>query len=128
LPSSAPTQASLYAAIMIEEPGHPIMVHIDASGDDPNLQQGGREGIWWLPRATTNGYLIETNLSANTVPITLSLYDPAGKASAQNITLAPHQTVRLSIRDLVTQAGFTTSWGGIIVLAVVLRTKSSGWS
>lgn len=113
----SPTQASLYAAIMVRDPGHPIMVHIDAGGEDPTFQQGGREGIWWLPKATTNGYLIETNLSGNAIPVTLSLYNPAGRESRQNIVLAPHQTLRLSIRDLVTHAGFTSSYGGIKIAA-----------
>jgi hypothetical protein len=110
---TSPGEASLYAAIMVRKSGQPIMLHIDASGDDETLETGGREGIWWLPKTTTNGYLIETNLSHSTIPFTLSIYDESGKESRQNLTLLPYQTLRFSIRDLVKTAGFVSSYGGI---------------
>jgi hypothetical protein len=114
---TSPTQASLYAAIMVSEPGHPIMFHIDENGDAESFQSGSREGIWWLPNNTATGYLIETNFGSQTIPLVLSLYDPAGREYRQVVALPAQETVRLSIRDLVRAAGFTSSYGGIKVAA-----------
>jgi len=113
----SPTQASLYAAMMVRRPGRPIAFHIDATGNAESLQTGGSEGIWWLPKSTTNGYLITSNLGGSTIPFVLSVYDPSGKENRQNLSLAAHQTLRFSIRDLVRAAGFESAYGGIRISA-----------
>jgi hypothetical protein len=115
---TSPTQATLYAAMMVSKPGHPIMFHIDATGDDESRQGGGREGIWWLPNKNADGYLVETNLGPNPIPLVLSVYDPSGRESRQMHSILGHQTLRFSIRSLVSAAGFTGSYGGIKVAAV----------
>lgn len=91
----SPSQASLYAALIIRRPGHPTVFHVDAVGDDENMQTGGSEGIWWLPKSTTNGYLIVTNVGSHTVPAALSIYDATGRESRQNLSLPPHQNQSL---------------------------------
>ena len=113
----SPTQASLYAAVMISRPGHPIMFHVDATGNSESMQAGGSEGIWWLPQNTITGYLIVSNLGGQTIPLLLSLYDPSGKSSTQNVSLSAHQTIRFSIRDLIEKAGFTSLYGGLKIAA-----------
>jgi len=45
----SPSPQNLFAMLMIHNIGHSIAFHIDATGEDPDLQQGSREGIWWLP-------------------------------------------------------------------------------
>jgi hypothetical protein len=109
----APFAAGLYAAMMIHRTGHPIAVHIDATGESKDLQSGSREGVWWLPNDTTSDYLVLTNLGKNTIPLALSLYDAGGKESKQTLSLGPGVTTRYSVRALVRTAGLTGSYGGI---------------
>ena len=109
--------SSLYAAMMIRAMGHAIAFHVDASAEFQELPAGSREGIWWLPKDTTSDYLILTNQGKNPLPLALSLYDPTGRQSQQNILLGPYQTNRFSVRKLLQGAGLAGSYGGIKVSA-----------
>jgi hypothetical protein len=112
-----PGHRSLYAALMIHNIGHPFAFHVDAVAEDPNLQTGSREGIWWLPKDTTSDYLILTNHGKEPLPVLLSLYDAGGKESKQNVLLGPHAAMRYSVRKLILAAGLSGSYGGIKVSA-----------
>ena len=101
--SSSP--ASLYAAMMIRKPGHPIAFHIDATVEDQTQDIGSREGIWWLRNSAANDYLILTNQSQNPLQLNLSLFDASGKASTQVLALASHAMSRFSVRQLVQASG-----------------------
>jgi len=109
--------ATLYAAMMIRRTGHPVTFHIDAMGESPEFQLGGREGVWWLPNDTASDYLILTNQGSTTIPVDLSLYDASGKNSTQKIILASRETTRYSVRKLVQAAHLGGSYGGIKVSA-----------
>jgi hypothetical protein len=113
-----PTQATLYAVSMVMGVGHSIAFHIDATGEDKTENIGGREGIWWLPNGTADDYLVLLNQGQNPLQIALSLYDASGKASIQNLALPPGGMNRLSVRQLVSAAKLTGSYGGIKVSAV----------
>jgi hypothetical protein len=105
--------SGLYAVAMIHGVGHSIAFHIDGMGEPSEFQAASREGIWWLPSGSARDYLILVNQGQDSLPLTLSLYDASGKESAQNLTLAPAAMTRLSVRQLVTSAGLTGSYGGI---------------
>jgi hypothetical protein len=109
------SSANLYAAMMIRRTGHPVAFHIDASAE--SFQVGGREGVWWLPNDTASDYLILTNQGGNTIPISLSLYDAAGRESKQNLVLGPRETMRYGVRKLVQAAHLSSSYGGISISA-----------
>jgi hypothetical protein len=111
----AATRASLYAAMMIRRPGHPIEFHVDATAQWQDLQAGGREGVWWFPQSTANDYLILTNQGGDAIPLNLSIYDAGGHASRQSMSLPSHQTFRYSVRSLVQAAGFAGSFGEITI-------------
>ncbi len=113
----APSQINLYAAAMVMGVGHAIAFHVDATGEDQAENVGSREGIWWLPNATANDYFVLTNQGQNPLQTTLSLFDASGKASTQNITLAPRAMNRYSIRQMVAAAKLSGSYGGIKVSA-----------
>src|SRR6202011_1333844 len=51
----------------------------------------------------------------NTIPISLSLYDAAGRESKQNLRLGPRETTRYSVRKLVQAGKLTGSYGGITI-------------
>lgn len=105
---------NLYAAVMVHETGQPIGYHIDAFGtNDDEGNAWTREGIWWLPRPNVRDNLIVSNASDKPNQSRLFLYDAAGKAWHQDIPLAPRQTVRLVVGDLVKAAGLTGAYGGI---------------
>jgi hypothetical protein len=108
---------NLYAALMVHNIGHPIAFHIDANGGLPDYESGSREGIWWLPNETADGYLILTNQATNPTQLALSLYDAGGKEYKQPFLLGPRETSRYSIRKLVQTGGLTGSYGGIKVSA-----------
>jgi len=113
----APNQINLYAAAMVMGVGRPLAFHIDAAGEDQTENTGGREGIWWLPNDTASDYLVLMNQGQNPVPLALSLFDASGKASVKNLTLPPRGMSRVSLRQMVTKAGLTGSYGGIKVSA-----------
>ncbi len=102
---------------MIHDTGHAIAFHIDASPQLTEVQAGSREGIWWLPKETTNEYLILTNQGNTALSLALSLYDSTGRESKQQLPLGPYSTTRLSVRNLLQAAGLTGSYGGIQVSA-----------
>ena len=113
----SPFSATLYAAMMIRKTGHPIAFHIDAMGESQDFLSGGREGIWWLPKDSTNDYLLLTNQGKNPIPLNLSLYDASGKERKQNVLLGPGTTSRYSVRELVQAAGLVGSYGGLKISA-----------
>jgi hypothetical protein len=96
---------------------HAIAFHIDALGEAQEMQDGSREGVWWLPKTTTNDYLVLTNQGKAIIPADLSLYDASGKVARRSLILGPGETSRYSIRKLVQAAGLTGSYGGIKVHA-----------
>ncbi|MGB2592606.1 MAG: hypothetical protein WBG02_02895 [Candidatus Acidiferrum sp.] len=102
---------------MIMGIGHSLAFHIDGTGQDQTENVGSREGIWWLPSSTANDYLVVTNQGQNALQANLSVFDAAGKPSAQIITLAPRAMARYSIRQIAASAGLAGSYGGIKVSA-----------
>ena len=102
---------------MVMGVGHSIAFHIDATGEDQTQDVGSREGIWWLPNATANDYLVLMNRGQNSLQLRLSLFDASGKVSIQNLILPPRGMNRLSIRQLVAGAGLAGSYGGMKVSA-----------
>ena len=106
---------NVYGSVMVHDTGRPIMYHIDAVNQAPGWLTGSREGIWWLPTSSTRDYLILTNQSDHNLQATLWLYDAAGKSWNQPVQLAPRQTERLLVRDLVSEAGLQGTYGGIKV-------------
>jgi hypothetical protein len=115
---SAPSQINLYAVSMVMGVGHSIAFHIDATGEDQTENVGSREGIWWLPNGTANDYLVLLNQGQNPLQLILSLFDASGKAYVQNITLPPRGMNRVSVRQIVSAAKLSGSYGGIKVSAV----------
>jgi hypothetical protein len=111
------TYSGLYAVAMVMGVGHPIAFHIDGTGELDDYPAGSREGIWWLPNSSASDYLILVNKGKSALPLVLSLFDSGGKASTQHLILAPAAASRLSVRQLVTFAGLTGSYGGIQVSA-----------
>ncbi len=110
---TSPHYKNLHTAVMIHEMGQPIGYHIDAFAPDPQYSFGSREGIWWLPRPGTKDNLIIANSSDKANQGRLFLYDSTGKPWVRDIHLAPRQTVRLVVGDLVRNAGFSGTYGGI---------------
>jgi hypothetical protein len=104
---------NLYGSVMVHDTGHQIMYHIDANHQAPKYVTGSREGIWWLPNAATRDYLIVTNQGDESIAATLRLYDAAGKGSSQPLELKPRETQRLSVRQLLAEAGIGGPFGGI---------------
>jgi hypothetical protein len=108
---------AIYAAVMVRSIGHPIAFHLDALAEAPEFDGATREGIWWIPNRTASDYLVLTNQGGAAMTVDLSLYDSGGKEFKQPLKLAARQTSRYSFRDLLRSAGFTSSFGGIRVVA-----------
>lgn len=114
----ASTFSGLYAVAMIHGLGHSVAFHIDGTGELQDTEAGSREGIWWLPNTSASDYLVLVNKGQNPLTLALSLFDSSGKAFVQNLKLAPAATTRVSVRQLVTDAGLTGSYGGVAISAV----------
>ncbi|HXC42390.1 MAG TPA: hypothetical protein VNY51_02585 [Candidatus Dormibacteraeota bacterium] len=108
---------AIYAAVMVRSIGHPIAFHLDALAEAPEFDGATREGIWWIPNGTASDYLVLTNQGGAAMTVDLSVYDAGGKEFKQPLKLAARQTSRYSFRDLLRSAGFTSSFGGIRVVA-----------
>jgi hypothetical protein len=76
-------------------------------------QPGSREGIWWLPRPDVKDILVFSNSSERPNAGVLALYDASGKRWQQSIELGARGTVRLSLRELLQEAGLGGSYGVI---------------
>ncbi|HJT70879.1 MAG TPA: hypothetical protein VJ731_11815 [Terriglobales bacterium] len=129
--------SNIYAAVLVQRLGHPISFHFDAYPVFPEFASGSRESIWWLPHQTSDGYFVISNFADRAVGGRL-LITQDGRASATHLALAPRQTQRMSIRELVQSAGFQGSQGGIkfetkadaasIYVAQVLFDETAGFS
>jgi IPT/TIG domain-containing protein len=105
--------SALYASVMVRASGRPIVFHLDGFLRGTKYDVGSREGIWWLPWSSVTGYLILTNSGDQQLQPNLVLYDSTGKGWQQQLSLSARQTLRLSMRSLLQQAGFSGSFGGI---------------
>lgn len=104
---------NLFASVMVHDTGRPIMYHIDASSQASKYIAGSREGIWRLPTDSTRDYLILTNQAERSLNGTLWIYDRSGKPWNKPIEFGPRQTLRLSIRQLLSDSGLGGVYGGI---------------
>ena len=103
---------NVYAAVMIQRLGHAITFHFDAFPVFQNFSSGSRETIWWLPQPTSDGFLVISNFDSK--PVRARQTFTGNKAQySTDLTVAPHRTQRISIRDTVHHAGFTSTEGGI---------------
>ncbi len=135
---SSPDGPNLFASVMVHDTGHPIMFHLDGGYSIPVRGRGGREGIWWLPKQTTTSYLVLANMSQKEQSGLLFLYDQAGKPWSRAVTLPPKQTVRYSLRDLISRSGLSGDHGGVslqmqhgagsVSSALILYDEPSGFS
>ena len=64
-------------------------------------------------KQTTKGYLVLTNLSQQEQSGVLWLYDQAGDSWKQSLALPAKQAIRLSLTDLVSEAGLSGNQGGL---------------
>lgn len=115
---TASSFSALYAVAMVHGLGHSVAFHIDGIGEDEAQTAGGREGIWWLPNATANDYLVVANHGKSPLSLKLTLFDASGKSAVQNVTLAPAAMSRVSVRQLLKSQGLAGSYGGIQLSAV----------
>jgi hypothetical protein len=132
------SNSNLFPSAMIHDVGRPIIFHIDGSQAGIGSGKGSHQGIWWLPKSTTNGYLVLTNMSQVEQHGNLLLYDASGKSVSQKIDLSAQQTLRFSLRDVITRSGLQGSFGGLsfkmeqdintVSSAVLLFDEPSGFS
>jgi hypothetical protein len=108
------SRGNVYAAVLVQRLGHPISIHFDAMPVDSTFGAGSQEGIWWLPNPTTDGFLIISNFASRPVMVQETFTDGTHLAATQ-LALKPHQTSRISIREAVQHAAFTSTQGGIKV-------------
>jgi hypothetical protein len=89
---------------------HPVPLLEAPIGD---RRPGSLEGIWWQPRSGLKDVLVISNSSGKKINGTLSLFDAGGKRWSTSLPVAPHQTQRMSVGDLLLKAGLSGSYGGI---------------
>lgn len=113
--------ANLFAATVVRRLGEPINFHFDADDSGPAYHSGGIEGIWWLPTETSTDYLILTNPSSKAVTGRLGLTGLSRTNKPVPITIGPHQTIRVDLRELLS----SSATGGIGGLSLSLPGKES---
>ena len=108
------SSANLYAAVLVQRAGHPISFHFDAYPLDATFSAGSRESVWWLPRPSSDGFLIVSNFSPRPVDARPVFTNGASRYPLA-LRLGPYQTQRISIRESVRAAGFKDTQGGVKV-------------
>jgi hypothetical protein len=114
---SALDSLNIWAMTMVRRAGSPIDFHFDGADNYEPLHAASYETIWWLPSAAANDYLILSNSSVHPLGAELVISDAAGRQVPSSVELPPGQTLRLSMRDLVSSAGQAGSMEG----------SASGW-
>jgi hypothetical protein len=104
---------NLAVAVMVHMHGQPIGYHFDAYPVFRDQSGGSMEGIWWEPRPGVKDVLVISNSSDKRIGGVLSLSDASGKQSYDRWTLAPHETQRMTVGDVVRKAGLSGNYGGI---------------
>jgi hypothetical protein len=104
---------NLAAVAAVHMHAQPIGYHVDAFPVSHDPSGGSLEGIWWQPRPGVKDVLVISNSSDKTIGGTLSLSAASGKQSHNRWSLAPHQTRRMNVDDLVRKAGLSGNYGGI---------------
>ena len=89
---------------------HPVPLLEAQVGD---RRPSSLEGIWWQPRSGLKDVLVISNSSGKKINGTLSLFDAGGKRWSTSLPLAPYQTQRMAVGDLLQKAGLSGSYGGI---------------
>ena len=97
---------------MVQRLGHAITFHFDAFPVLPNFASGSRESVWWLPHPTADGFLVISNFGSSPVEARQILTGDKARYST-DLTLAPHETRRIRIRETVQRAGFASVQGGM---------------
>ena len=105
---------NIYAAVLIQKPGHPMNFHFDAQITESGVSSGNFESIWWLPRQTTDGYIIVSNHSASAAHGRQLWTDANGVSRhSEELNLAPYETKRFSVRQIAEHSRFDTAFGGV---------------
>lgn len=97
---------------MVQRLGHAITFHFDAFPLLPNFSSGSRDSIWWLPQPTSDGFLVISNFGSDPVQARQTFTGDKARYST-DLTLAPHETRRIRIRETVQRAGFASAQGGM---------------
>jgi hypothetical protein len=86
------SRGNLYAAVLIRTLGYPISMHFDAIPVDSKFSAGSQEGIWWLPRPTTDGFIIISNFASHAVTVQEAFTDATHSAVTQ-LSLSPTRLI-----------------------------------
>jgi hypothetical protein len=93
--------SNIFAAAIVRRIGSPIAFHFDALAGYQSGIPGSRETLWLLPTKTATTYVVATNTSraASTARFVVSAAD--GKTVVADQPVAPGQSARVSVRDLL---------------------------
>ncbi len=104
---------NLHAIAVSSMQGEPIAFAVKAHGVLGASLPGSLEGVWWQPRSGLKDVLAISNSSDRKIAGTLSLFDSNGKQWSQPLSLAPRQTQRMALGDLLLKTGLSGNYGGI---------------
>ncbi len=110
---------NLYAESLLSLRSGPIEFHVNAYppadfAEWPRAAgPGSQEGIWWLRHSGDSDVLVVSNSSDKMLAAKLWLSDASGKRWSQSLSLAPRQTQRLDVHELVGASELRGNYGGI---------------
>ena len=105
-------RGNLFANVMVHRQGQPIGFHFDAYGVDAKAMQS-EESLWWLPRESTQGFILIANVSRSNATARLRVSAPDGTGMDMPVRLGPGEMRRLSLRELAPQLTATAQFGGL---------------
>jgi hypothetical protein len=114
---------NLYAESVLSLRSGPIEFHVNAYppadfAEWPRAAgPGSQEGVWWLQHSGDSDVLVVSNSGDKPLAAKLWLSDASGKRWSQSLNLAPRQTQRLDVRELVSASGLSGNYGGIKIEA-----------
>jgi len=112
---TASNSTSVFAAAMVERTGAPIKYHFDAFPYTSEFTSTSVESIWWLPKPSSTNVLVVANMTDKPIAAKVSITNSKGKPVALSDGLAPRQTKRFIVRELVQSGKLDGTEGGVSV-------------
>jgi len=112
---TASNSTSVFAAAMVERTGAPIKYHFDAFPYTSEFTSTSVESIWWLPKPSSTDVLVVANMTDKPIAAKVSITNSKGKPVALSDGLAPLQTKRFIVRELIQSGKLDGTEGGVSV-------------
>jgi hypothetical protein len=102
--------------VVIENEKRGLFFDLELSGGYRYDTNRALHAPWWLPDSGTDAMITLANASDQNVIVSPSIVVQADERTSPALSLAPHETKKLSLRELLHQQGADTTAEGSVIL------------